>query len=303
MNAPIALFVYNRPTHTKSTVTALQKNSRARNSDLYVFSDAAKSSADEHCVNSVREYISNISGFRNVSIYLQSENQGLSQSIIHGINDILGYRDKIIVMEDDIVTSPYFLDYMNDALEYYQNHTKVISISGYTYPVKRSLPETFFLRGADCWGWATWKRGWELFNPDSHFLLKEIDQHNLGFHFDFDGTYNFRRMLQMHTNGLNDSWAIRWYASAFLKNKLTLYPGQSLVHNIGNDGEGTHSHKSSVYAQRVCPDRVWVNHIPVKENNQVREMYVDYLRSIRPHPILRFIKTITCKFREIIREI
>lgn len=140
-----------------------------------------------------------------------------------------------------MITSPYFLQYMNDALSLYKDIEEVISIHGYSYPVKRTLPDTFFLRGADCWGWATWKRGWKLFNLDSSDLYQQLQVNQQCYTFDFEGTHSYCKMLKNNIQGKNDSWAIRWYASAFLRNKLTLYPGRSLIHNIGNDGSGSHS--------------------------------------------------------------
>jgi hypothetical protein len=149
------------------------------------------------------------------------------------------------VLEDDMLTSKYFLTFMNSALDYYINDYRVISIHGYVYPTHANLPEAFFLKGADCWGWATWKRGWGLFNPDGLSLLNELKHKKLIKEFDFNGSYKYSKMLEENIAGKNNSWAIRWHASAFLANKLTLYPGRSLVKNIGNDGSGTHCGSSN----------------------------------------------------------
>lgn len=139
-----------------------------------------------------------------------------------------------------MVTSPHFLNYMNESLERFADDDRVISVHGYVFPVQQALPEVFFLRGADCWGWGTWRRCWALFNPDGQALLNELKQRNLIKEFDFNGAYGYSQMLESQIQGTNDSWAIRWYASAFLADKLTLYPGRSLVNNIGNDSSGTH---------------------------------------------------------------
>ena len=128
--------------------------------------------------------------------------------------------DKVIVLEDDLVTSPHFLQYMNDGLGIYERDDRVISIHGYSYPVHGKLPETFFLRGADCLGWATWKRGWDLFEDDGQRLLNELERRNLTRSFDFDGSYPYTQMLRDQIAGSNSSWAVRWYASAFLRDKL-----------------------------------------------------------------------------------
>lgn len=238
--APIVLFVYSRLDHVKRTVDSLLANTGVDKHDLIVFSDAAKSEIYESKVCEVREYLKSISGFHSVSIHLRSKNFGLSQSIIQGLSEVFSKHDRAIILEDDIVTSRHFLNYMNDSLGKYADDERVVSVHGYMYPVRKELPEAFFLRGADCWGWATWRRGWSIFNPDGKYLLDELLRKKLTREFDCNGAYKYTQMLEDQISGKNDSWAIRWHASAFLANKLTLYPGRSLVHNIGNDGSGTH---------------------------------------------------------------
>lgn len=244
---PIALFTYARQLHVRKTVEALLRNPEAEQHDLIVFSDAARSQEDEVAVKEVRSYLSTIKGFRSVTIYHRAYNFGLAKSIIEGVTEILENHDSVIVLEDDIVTSPYFLTYMNDALKRFKNDDRVISIHGYVYPTKEKLPEAFFMKGADCWGWATWKRGWDFFNPNGEMLIKELERRGLIKEFDFNGAYSFSKMLRNQIQGKNDSWAVRWHASAFLAGKLTLYPGRSLVHNIGNDSTGSHCGSSSIW--------------------------------------------------------
>jgi hypothetical protein len=244
--APIALFVYNRLDHMRRTVDSLKRNILAKDSDLIIFSDASKSKEQADRVRAVRCYIHQIEGFKSLTIIEREVNYGLAKSIINGVAEIVNNYGRAIVLEDDMVTSPHFLTYMNEALNKYEDDDRVICIHGYVYPTKEKLPEAFFLRGADCWGWATWKRGWELFNPDGKTLLKELKRKKLINEFDFNGAYSFSRMLNDQIKGKNDSWAVRWYASAFLANKLTLYPGRSLVHNIGNDDSGSHCGHSSL---------------------------------------------------------
>jgi len=163
------------------------------------------------------------------------------------------------------------LQFMNDGLEFYKSDERVISIHGYVYPVKAELPETFFLKGADCWGWATWKRGWNFFNADGVQLLSQLRQQKLEREFDFDGCYDYTKMLDDQINGKNNSWAIRWHASAFLANKLTLYPGETLVKNIGFDNSGTHCGSSEEYEQDVAKHKVEVAKIIVEQNKLARE--------------------------------
>jgi hypothetical protein len=268
--APIALFVYNRPLHTRQTVEALQKNELAAESDLFIFSDAPKNPEVSPAVQEVREYIRSIGGFKSISIVEREENLGLANSIIDGVTKICGEYGRIIVLEDDLVTSPYFLRFMNDALDLYEHEERVISIHGYMFPVKEKVPETFFLRGADCWGWATWKRGWDLFEPDGRELLRQLSMQGFEKEFNYDGAYNLSGMLRSQIQGEIDSWAIRWYASAFLKGKLTLYSGRSLVQNIGNDNSGTHCGATEMYSGYVIDQLVAVGGVQIVESLEAR---------------------------------
>jgi len=239
--SPIALFTYNRPYHTRKTVEALQQNKLSSLSDLTVFSDGPKEGDSAARVQEVRNFLKTIQHFKSVSIIERDKNIGLAANIVDGVQQILTRFEKVIVLEDDLLTSPFFLDFMNDGLRIYADEEKLISIHGYLPPLETELPDTFFLRGADCWGWATWRRGWELFQPDGHLLLKRLIESKQKEQFDFEGTYPYTQMLVDQIAGKTNSWAIRWYASAFLENRYTLYPGKSLVTNIGGDGSGTNN--------------------------------------------------------------
>jgi len=242
--APIALFAFDRPSHLEQTLTALAENPQAQESDLTIFSDGPRSDADSPSVRQVREIArawTTKGAFHRVSIIERPENLGLARSVIEGVTQILSESDTIIVLEDDLVVSPDFIRYMNEALRLYQDESSVISIHGFTMNVGSVLPETFFLRGADCWGWATWRRGWQVFESDGQLLLDRLDDSGEVDDFDFGGNYPYRDMLERQVRGIVDSWAVRWHAAAFLAGKLTLYPGRSLVRNIGQEGSGTHS--------------------------------------------------------------
>lgn len=270
MNVPVVLFTYDRPDHTQRTVEALLRNVGVSEYDLIIFSDAARTPDKIQAVATVREYLKNIRGFRSVSIHYRSHNYGLSNSIINGVTEVLSGYDRIIVLEDDMVTSPYFLTYMSQALERFAGDDRVISIHGYVYPVQQALPEAFFLRGADCWGWATWRRGWELINLDGQALLDELKKQKLIKDFDFNGASNYSQMLESQIKGANDSWAIRWYASAFIAGKLTLYPGRSLVQNIGNDSSGVHCGTTTAFDVDLSDRAIDLNVLQVEECNQAR---------------------------------
>jgi hypothetical protein len=280
--APIALFAYNRQAHLEQTVTALRQNHGASAHDLYVFSDGPRNPAAAEAVAAVRRYIPGIEGFKTVNIVERSGNFGLARSIIDGVSRLTSEHGRVIVVEDDLLTSPHFLEFMNNGLDYYEADDRVISLHGYSYPVDGELPETFFLRGADCWGWATWKRGWDLFEADGRILLEQLTTRRLTNRFDFDGAYPFTKMLSDQIARKNDSWAIRWNASAFLKDKLTLYPGRSLVLNTGNDGSGTHCSPTDSYSGLLSVEAIRFETIPVQEDARAWSLFAAFLRSSRP---------------------
>lgn len=277
--SPIVLFVYNRPRHTKQVLEALRNNQRAKESSLIVYSDGARAQADIPKVNEVRSYIRSVQGFKSVKLIEREVNYGLSRSIIEGVSDALSKFNSVIVLEDDLVTSPYFLSYMNQGLELYGKEEKVISIHGYVYPVKDLLPETFFLRGADCWGWATWRRGWRLFETDGVKLLRALHDQGLTRKFNFNNTYNFAKLLEDQIRGKKDSWAIRWYASAFLAGKLTLYPRRSLVQNIGFDKSGTNVSYFDLFRSKLEMDEIKVFPISIEENRSARDSIAEFFRT------------------------
>ena len=239
--APIALFVYNRADHLAQTLTALKANVQASESELFIFSDAPKNDAAFAAVAEVRNTIRSVTGFKAISIVERSQNWGLARSIIEGVTQLVNQYGRVIVLEDDLVTSPYFLSYMNDALDHYEHEEQVMQISGHMFPVEISQDtDAFFLPFTTSWGWATWKRAWAEFDPDAekYNLLK--DNEELKKQFDLNGCYPYFKMLEAHFAGKVDSWAIRWYLTIFFRRGLTLYPWQSLVTNTGFDGSGTH---------------------------------------------------------------
>ncbi len=295
--APIALFVYNRPDHTRLTIEALKNNVFAAQSDLFIFSDGTKDGTPDKKVAEVRTFIKSISGFNSITIIDREKNFGLARSIIDGVTFLVQKYGRAIVVEDDLVTSKYFLHYMNDALDIYQDEPDVVSIHGYLYPVRQQMPETFFIRGADCWGWGTWKRGWEIFEQDARKLLSDLKQKNLEHAFDWDGNYGNMKMLKEQIAGRVDSWAIRWHASAFLKNKLTLYPGVSLVNNIGGDTFGTHTKSLKEFQTSLGQSPVKVEKLPPIENKESRSAFVAFFKSIKPSIIITLMKRIAALVR------
>jgi hypothetical protein len=311
--APVVLFVYNRPEHTKRTVEALAANKLAAESDLIVFSDGPKDDNAISKIGKVRAFVDEIKGFASVRVIKRDKNLGLASSVITGVTQVIDEYGKVIVLEDDLLTSRFFLEYMNDGLDLYENSEDVSSINGYIFPLNApSLPKSFFLPHSDCWGWGTWKRVWDNFNADAGDLFKQIKQRGLIDKFDFDSSCSFTNLLKQQIKGSVDSWAIRWYATNFLLGLKGLYPGESFVQNIGYDGSGTHCDEVEweLYNSALAEDYNKIERIPI-EVDQVMYGYVkeyykstcirrdpliesmfDIVRSILPRKVLLFIRKI-----------
>lgn len=246
MPAPVVIFVYNRPIHTRKMIEALSKNDLAFDTDVFIFSDASKDNSHQKDVEKTRNYIDSIAKeklFKNVNIIKTSKNKGLAKSVINGVSTIIEKYGEVIVVEDDLVTEPEFLSFMNDSLKFYKKNKKIWSISGYSLPIKipRNYKKDVYLspRGSS-WGWATWDNRWEKvdWEVSDYYSFKKDNKKKSQFN---KGGRDLSDMLALQMTGQIDSWAIRWCYTQFKLDMYTIYPVKSFVRNIGLDGSGTHS--------------------------------------------------------------
>lgn len=246
--APIALFVFDRPDHTRRCLEALARNPEFSTSPFFVFSDGPRHRSQEGRVAAVRQLVRN---WPHPAKTLQESpvNRGLAASVIAGVTQLCRQWGQVIVVEDDLLTAPTFLAYMNRALGHYRDDTRVMQISGHMYPVEPAgSHDALFLPLATSWGWATWERAWQHFDPDmtQYDALRRDPQ--LRHRFDADGAMPYFTYLERQRTGRADSWFIRWYLSLFHCRGLVLYPRRSLVRNLGFDGSGVHcGHGGSPY--------------------------------------------------------
>ncbi len=238
--APIAVFVYNRPRHTRAMLESLATNPEFINSPLYIFSDGPKSPSMAAPVHETRRVLEDVT-HPCMTVKTSKVNQGLARSISSGVSELCDKMGRVIVVEDDLQVSKSFLKYMNAALERYEKEERVMHISGYMYPVKASLPKTFFFRNTSSWGWATWHRAWKHFSNDAGKLFESIRSMKNGiYEFNICNSCKYTTMLEKQLRNKIDSWAICWDASVFINHGLCLYPFKSLVRNRGFDDSGIH---------------------------------------------------------------
>lgn len=257
MLAPICLFTYNRITETKQTIEALKKNYLALESDLFIFSDGPKNEEASCQVKAVREFIRQVSGFKTIKIIESSVNKGLANSIITGVSQVITKYGKLIVLEDDLISSPNFLNFMNQALLFYESNENIFSISGYTLDLPSlEFNESDFYLGyrASSWGWGIWRNRWDE-------VLWEVEDFNRFFwnpvkHYQFlRGGSDLSLMLWKQRHGIIDSWAIRWCYHQFKNDLLTVFPSKSKIISIGFGKSATHTKKTTRFNVKLDKGR------------------------------------------------
>lgn len=288
--SPVVLFVFARPDHTKKTVDALLANPEACNTDLIVYADAARSEKDVAAVEAVREIFSDLRGFLSVRIHLREKNYGLARNIMEGVTQVTAMYGRAIVLEDDIVTSPAFLNYMNAALDKYENIKEVWHISGWNYPIKsnENLPETFFWRTMNCWGWATWADRWQHFKKNPGELVNSWSSDDVK-RFNLDSSHDFWAQVVANHEGKLNTWAIFWYATIFVHQGLCLNPTRSFVANIGNDGSGENCGAEDIYKTSLANifHQQWPTELT--ENVAVVELIRAFYKSLKPSLLRRIL--------------
>ena len=285
--APIVIFAYNRPSHLKRMIESLSKNELAEDSILYVFCDGPKANANEKqlaLVAEARAVAKNASGFKEIHVVERERNYGLADNIVGAVTAIVNQYGRVITLEDDIISSIGFLKYMNDALELYKDNPAVMHISGYMFPHKEKLPETFFFEVPyPTGGWATWKRAWDFYNNDIDYLYDYWSKRWKEFN-KFGDNY-LQRQLEANKNGTLYTWFIKWHAVMLMKKGLTLYPHWSLSTCIGFDNTGTNCVATDKFDIKTLAESVKVERVPVKENRKaariIRHFYSGHWYSRR----------------------
>lgn len=288
--APIILFVYNRIEHTKKTVDALKSNKFALDSSLFIFSDGNKTENDKRSVEAVRNYILTVSGFKEIKIILREKNFGLADSVISGVTEVIENYGKAIVLEDDIVTSPYFLKYMNEALDFYKEDKRIYSISGYNFPIKipKSYKQNIYLSlRPSSWGWATWKDRWDnsIWNPEKVFNVENRKQLN---HYLDKAGKDLPPMLLKTIVGKTNSWAVRWVFTHIKYGVFSIFPTKSLTKNIGADATGTNFNRRTNKYDVVLD--IEFNRFNFSKDLKLNEEIIEQIRRLVRPGIVSFLK-------------
>lgn len=280
--APIALFVFNRPEHTRATIAALSRNELASDSDLIVFSDGPRRNSDVTAVDAVRSVARQARGFRSLEIVERRRNLGLAKGIPNGVSSVLGESRSVIVVEDDIVTSQAFLASLNEALRRYESVSDVWHVNGWFYPVQVEVAEdVFFWRVMHCWGWATWRDRWSHYQAESGRVMRTWDE-RMKRDFNLEHVGPFWRQIEDHHRGLIETWAVFWYATIFENGGLCVTPKHSLTVNVGHDGSGTFTSSTTMYDTIASADEWSQFPSEVVESESAVEAVTEFYRKHRP---------------------
>jgi GR25 family glycosyltransferase involved in LPS biosynthesis len=292
--SPIILFVYNRPEHTQKVVQALLKNELAVASTLYVFQDGLRSNANDEERDrwiATNQYIHSINGFKNIETFVSETNKGCGRSIVSGVTQVLNDHNRVIIVEDDILVSPNYLEYMNQGLNHFEKDERVGSINAYSLQFPFEVPEYYFMYGVNPYGWATWKDRWELYNNDAASLLEKLKAKNSFKNWDFGGT---RKMLESCVkSNFEGAWDVKWYTSLFVNEKLGLFPKTSFSRNIGFDEQATHTQQISEDYQKYQFDsndlnkfegNISFNQYPVIEDAVLKKNIIHFYHKLSNIP-------------------
>lgn len=290
--APIGFLAYNRPNRTLRALEALAQNKLAKHSSLYIYVDGAKplaTSEDIQKIEQVKKVVRQKKWCKEVTIIEREENLGVNINATKVITELTDKFDKIIYIEDDLITSPDFLTFINKGLDLYQDEERVMHINGYVYPIK-SLPNNFFIRSSYATGFGTWKRAWKFYSLYTREKIsKKIstidpDIFNKG----KDGyfkPFNLLKDILVCDKPPHYDWDIRWYASIYLNDGLSFFPGQSLVRNIGYDGSGVHSGQlspiSEIILNQKIAKQVSIDNIPIQFSQDAFNKFIAFNKELK----------------------
>jgi hypothetical protein len=289
-NAAIALFCFNNLGRTRRTVESLQKNALVNCSDLIVFCDGPRSTAESIETSRVRDYVKSIRGFRNLKVVESETNKGLADSIVGGLNAVFSKNESCIVLEDDVEVSPVFLEYMNSALRKYQDDKRVWHVNGYNVPWSfAGCSETFCSRWMSCWGWGTWRDRWKEFRREPERLVREWRRQDIRY-MNINGTVDFWEQVLRNNSQQLKTWAIFWQATIQERKGLCISPRESFCRNFGFEGDGTNCGRWSAYDLAELSEKMPVLVDVIREDKVALARLQGYFRYHNPTLLDRVVK-------------
>jgi len=272
---PLAIFTYNRPYHTQQTLQYLAKCPRLDECEIVIFCDGANRPEHQTQVEQVREAVSDWAKLHNAQVITRVENFGLKKSIETGVTDLCRKFGRIIVLEDDLLVNPAFIDYQLQALDHYADDERVWQVAGFTFPFDKSSEQgTMLLPLSTTWGWGTWQRAWKHYNSDPTEAVEYLAVSDNAYRFDLEGAYPYTQMLTGVAQNHLQSWGVLFWYMVWRHKGYVVYPCQSLVANLGFDDSGVnsgcHLNQWNSVTLNDHGDRAWRFAVTPDEDNYVR---------------------------------
>lgn len=286
--APLAIFIFNRPEHTRRMIASLKACIGFAESPIYVFADGPRRARDISAIQEARSEARRLLG--NDAVYLERDaNLGIESSVIAAVTQLCDRYGRAVVIEDDLIFSPHFLEFLNHGLRRYEGNPRVMQVCGYMFdvPAFRHRAEAIFLPMASSLGWATWKRAWDQFDPLATGWRERLLDDRFRKRFDLDGHFPYAKMLSHHMRGAHPAWDIRWYYTMFNKGGLALYPPRTLVVHTGFDGTGMHDRFSLPVHQAELATEAQFDLPEQVANGQDQGLVFEAVKKFRPSSPLR----------------
>lgn len=284
--APLAIFAYNRFEEFVQTISSLKKNPECSDTNLYIFIDGARNKADENSIKKIYEYCQQIIGFRELNITVRDRNIGLKANIISGVSSVIEKFGRVICLEDDIVVSSNFLNYMNSSLQKYENREDVWHINGWNVNYNFKKEQKIFCSPVmNCWGWATWERSWKHFSDSFETNIKIWDI-SKRYKFNLSGSNSFYSQLVGNFIGRNNTWAVFWYATIFNNAGKCITPRLSLTKNIGEKNpthkQGMEFSNQTIYeGDFILPSKTLI------DEDEVTYMKMEYFKRSSSYDLVK----------------
>mgnify|MGYP001135833181 CR=1 FL=1 len=283
--APVVVFAYNRPLHLQRTLDALAVCRLAAQTEVHVFADGPKKAAAAEAVAGVRRALAQeteASRFAAFHVHVSDTNLGLANSIIRGVGQVLAEHGRAIVLEDDLLVSADFLEFMNDCLAFYEDDAMVGAVTGFC-PLQ-AMPygctdDVFLVFRNSSQGWGTWARVWNEVDWSAAGMEQLARDWSLRRAFNREGNDRYDR-LRRQLAGRIDSWSIRFGLSLFLRGMGTIYPAVNRIANIGYDGTGVHSGTGTPKNEQIAEAAYTLRHVRIDPRIQ-RAFHKTYSGGLR----------------------
>ena len=299
--SPILITTFNRPDLLSKLIDSIKLNEEHKSSDLYIFSDNWKYHRDKENVQKVRNYIDKVEGFKSINIIKRKTNFTMAINVIDAIAHVFNKHKSLIFLEEDLVVSSSFLEYMNKALLFYSNNSKVMHVSGYKYPfeVKNKTKNYYFSRLPNTWGYGIWRHKIDKFHRDHNYFIDKMSKKDI-YELDFHNNSYFWKQLLQNKKGINHTFAIFWYLIIFLNNGLCLYPIESLVLNKGVDGRGSNiKDKTTQYDVNLSNKLIFQFENKVNEDMEVFSQMKKYFKAHKESILDRISRRLKVFFKAI----